>query len=46
MRPMTLAELIAIRNFLVKVVVRGPDEEQLIRLVARIDQLLATHQAA
>jgi len=28
------------------VVVRGPDEEQLVRLVARIDHLLATHQAA
>jgi hypothetical protein len=43
---MTLADLIAIRNFLVKVVVRGPEEEQLVNLVARIDQLLATHKAA
>jgi hypothetical protein len=44
--PMTLADLIAIRNFLVKVVVRGPEEEQLVNLVARIEQLLATHKAA
>jgi hypothetical protein len=43
---MTLADLIAIRNFLVKVVVRGPEEEQLVNLVARIEQLLASHQAA
>lgn len=46
MRPMTLSELIAIRNFLVKVVVRGPEEEQLLNLVARIDQLLIQHNAA
>jgi hypothetical protein len=43
---MTLADLIAIRNFLVKVVVRGPEEEQLVNLVTRIEQLLATHKAA
>jgi hypothetical protein len=43
---MTLAELITIRNFLMKVVVRGPEEEQLIRIVERINQLLRTHQAA
>jgi hypothetical protein len=29
-----------------KVVVRGPEEEQLIRIVERINQLLRTHQAA
>jgi hypothetical protein len=43
---MTLADLISIRNFLVKVVVRGPEEEQLVNLVARIDQLLIAHKAA
>jgi hypothetical protein len=29
-----------------KVVVRGPEEEELIRIVERINQLLRTHQAA
>jgi hypothetical protein len=43
---MTLAELITIRNFLMKVVVRGPEEEQLIRIVERIESLLRTTQAA
>jgi hypothetical protein len=43
---MTLTELITIRNFLMKVVVRGPEEEELIRIVERIDHLLRTHQAA
>jgi len=43
---MTLTELITIRNFLMKVVVRGPEEEELIRIVERINQLLRTHQAA
>jgi hypothetical protein len=43
---MTLAELITIRNFLMKVVVRGPEEEELIRIVERINHLLRTNQAA
>lgn len=37
---MTLTELLLIRNFLSKVVVRGVEEDQLLHLVARIDALL------
>jgi hypothetical protein len=37
---MTLTDLLLIRNFLSKVVVRGPEEDQLLSLVARIDDLL------
>jgi hypothetical protein len=37
---MTLADLILARNFLTKVVVRGPEEDQLVALVAKIDALL------
>lgn len=38
---MTLAELINIRNFLTKLVVRGPEEDQLVALVHKIDGLIA-----
>ena len=41
---MTLTDLHLIRNFLTKVVVRGPEEDQLISLVARIDSVLEKHQ--
>jgi len=37
---MTLTDLLLIRNFLSKVVVRGTEEDQLLSLVARIDALL------
>lgn len=37
---MTLAELITIRNFLTKLVVRGPEEDQLVALVHKIDSLI------
>jgi len=37
---MTLTDLLLIRNFLSKVVVRGTEEDQLLGLVARIDALL------
>jgi hypothetical protein len=37
---MTLTDLLLIRNFLSKVVVRGAEEDQLLNLVARIDALL------
>lgn len=37
---MTLADLHLIRYFLTKVVVRGPEEEELVALVDRIDALL------
>ena len=37
---MTLTDLLLIRNFLSKVVVRGTEEDQLLNLVARIDDLL------
>jgi hypothetical protein len=40
---MTLADLILIRNFLTKLVVRGPEEDQLVALVAKIDALLIAH---
>lgn len=38
---MTLAELITIRNFLTKLVVRGPEEDQLVALVHKIDALIS-----
>lgn len=37
---MTLAELISIRNFLTKLVVRGPEEDQLILLVHKLNGLI------
>jgi hypothetical protein len=37
---MTLTDLLLIRNFLSKVVVRGIEEEQLLNLVGKIDALL------
>ncbi len=43
---MTLTDLLLIRNFLSKVVVRGIEEEQLLNLVGKIDALLEQHNAA
>ena len=43
---MTLTDLLLIRNFLSKVVVRGIEEDQLLHLVARIDALLEQHNTA
>lgn len=43
---MTLKQLAAIRHFLIRVVVRGPEEQELIELINSIDRLIAHHQAA
>jgi len=43
---MTLTQLLSIRHFLVKVVVRGPEEHELVNLINTIDSLIARHKAA
>lgn len=43
---MTLSQLLSIRHFLIRVVVRGPEEQELIELINNIDSLIARHQAA
>jgi len=43
---MTLTQLLSIRHFLIKVVVRGPEEQELVNLINTIDSLIARHQAA
>jgi hypothetical protein len=43
---MTLTDLLLIRNFLSKVVVRGIEEEQLLNLVGKIDALLEQRNTA
>lgn len=46
MRPMTLAELYSLRKFLVRVVARGPEEEELIQLINALDRLIQQRHAA
>jgi hypothetical protein len=46
MRPMTLAELYSLRKFLVRVVARGPEEEELVQLINTLDVLIQQRKAA
>lgn len=46
MRPMTLQELFLARKFLVRVVARGPEEEELIQLINALDRLIQQQVAA
>lgn len=46
MRPMTLAQLFIIRKFLVRVVARGVEEEELIQVINTLDSLIHKHRAA
>jgi hypothetical protein len=43
---MTLTQLISIRHFLSKVVVRGAEEQEFLNLINAIDALIARHKAA
>ena len=43
---MTLTQLISIRHFLTRVVVRGIEEHELIELINSLDSLIAHHKAA
>lgn len=42
---MTLRDMLIIRELLKKVVVRGDEMEELLRVVDKIDSLLASHNA-
>lgn len=46
MRPMTLAQLFIIRKFLVRVVARGAEEEELIQVINALDSVIQKHRAA
>jgi hypothetical protein len=43
---MTLTQLISIRHFLTRVVVRGVEEQELLQLINTLDTLIARHKAA
>jgi hypothetical protein len=44
--PMTLTQLFLIRKFLVRVVARGVEEDELIQVINALDSLIHHHQAA
>lgn len=46
MRPMTLAQLYSLRKFLIRVVARGPEEEELVQLIHTLDRLIQARHAA
>jgi hypothetical protein len=43
---MTLTQLFLIRKFLVRVVARGVEEDELIQVINALDSLIHHHQAA
>lgn len=44
--PMTLAELYLIRKFLIRVVARGVEEDELLHVINALDNLIQSKQAA
>ncbi len=46
MRPMTLEQLFLIRKFLVRVVARGAEEEELIQVINALDSVIQRYNAA